>query len=256
MSEKETTVTVNLTSTVPENGSPKPSGNGSRPAGSNTIIPPRKSANVERAKVILRGGQEDPQTMYELAMDLKGENRFTYARRLLLRASKHKDTASNKKLRLKIVQQLALCTYKDEDLPADERLTRALEILQEVADFDTTTDQETLGLIAAIYKRKWEVDDQRQNLERAPVIIVEPVAPAVGMRVRRQHVLVFVGIHVGGEAELPHVVQALNAPGLFLGLGYRGQQHGGENRDDGDDHQQFDEGETRIPFGRFFTSTA
>ena len=167
MSEKETTVAVNLTSTVPENGSPKTSGNGSNPSGYNTVIPPRKSANVDRAKVILRGAQEDPQTMYELAMDLKGENRFTYARRLLLRASKHKDTASNKKLRLKIVQQLALCTYKDEDLPADERLTRALEILQEIADFDTTTDQETLGLIAAIYKRKWEVDDQRQNLERA-----------------------------------------------------------------------------------------
>jgi predicted acylesterase/phospholipase RssA len=170
MSEKETTIPVNLTSSVgvvPENGSPKPSGNGSKPTGYNTVIPPRKSANVERAKVILRGGQEDPQTIFSLAMELKGENRFTYARRLLLRASKDRDIASNKPLRLKIFQQLALCTYKDEDLPADERLTRALEILQEIADFDTTTDQETLGLIAAVYKRKWEVDDQRQNLERA-----------------------------------------------------------------------------------------
>src|SRR6185503_2023338 len=170
MSEKETTVSVNLTSTlneVPENGSPKPSGNGSKPTTYNTVIPQRKSPNVERAKVILRGGQEDPQTIFDLAKELKGENRFTYARRLLLRASKHKETASNKPLRLKIFQQLALCTYKDEDLPADERLTRALDILQEIADFDTTTDQETLGLIAAVYKRKWEVDDQRENLERA-----------------------------------------------------------------------------------------
>jgi predicted acylesterase/phospholipase RssA len=170
MSEKETTIPVNLTSSVgvvPENGSRKPSGNGSKPTGYNTVIPPRKSANVERAKVILRGGQEDPQTIFSLAMELKGETRFTYARRLLLRASKDRDIASNKPLRLKIFQQLALCTYKDEDLPADERLTRALEILQEIADFDTTTDQETLGLIAAVYKRKWEVDDQRQNLERA-----------------------------------------------------------------------------------------
>lgn len=168
MSEKETSVAVNLpVNDVPENGSANPSGNGSRPTAYNTVVPPRKSPNVERAKVILRGGQEDPQTILALAMELKGENRFTYARRLLLRASKHKDTSSNKKLRLKIYQQLALCTYKDEDLPADERLTRALDILQEIADFDTTTDQETLGLIAAVYKRKWEVDDQRQNLERA-----------------------------------------------------------------------------------------
>lgn len=165
MSEKETTVAVNLTSST--NGSPKPSGNGSKPTAYNTVVPLRKSPNVERAKVILRGGQEDPQTIFDLARELKNENRFTYARRLLLRASKHKDTSSNKPLRLKIYQQLALCTYKDEDLPADERLTRALDILQEIADFETTTDQETLGLIAAVYKRKWEVDDQRQNLERA-----------------------------------------------------------------------------------------
>ena len=165
MSEKETTVAVNLNS--PTNGSPKPSGNGSKPTAYNTVVPLRKSPNVERAKVILRGGQEDPQTIFNLAKELRNENRFAYARRLLLRASKHKDTASNKKLRLTIYQQLALCTYKDEDLPADERLTRALDILQEIADFETTTDQETLGLIAAVYKRKWEVDDQRQNLERA-----------------------------------------------------------------------------------------
>src|ERR1041384_1402206 len=105
MSEKETTVSVNLASTtlneVPENGSPKPSGNGSKPSPYNTVIPKRKSPNVERAKVILRGGQEDPQTILALAKELKNENRFTYARRLLLRASKHKDTASDKKLRLK-----------------------------------------------------------------------------------------------------------------------------------------------------------
>ncbi len=163
MSDKETAVAINLTSTTNQ----APSGNGLKHTAYNTVVPPRKSPNVERAKVILRGGQEDPQEIFDLAMELKGENRFTYARRLLYRASKHRETASDKKLRLKIYQQFALCTYKDEDLPADERLDRALEILQEIADFETTTDQETLGLIAAIYKRKWEVDDQRQHLERA-----------------------------------------------------------------------------------------
>jgi len=171
MSEKETTVAVNLSPSATEvagNGSPKPAySDGNKATPYQTVIPTRKSANIEKAKVILRGGQADPQTILELAKELKGENRFTYARRLLLRASKHKDTASNKPLRLKIHQQLALCTYKDEDLPADERLDRALEILQEIADFETTTDQETLGLIAAVFKRKWEVDDQRQNLERS-----------------------------------------------------------------------------------------
>jgi predicted acylesterase/phospholipase RssA len=163
MSEKETAVTVNLTSKELE----IPSGNGTKLTAYKTVVPQRKSQNVEQAKLILRGGQEDPQTIFDLAMELKGENRFTYARRLLLRASKHKETSSDKKLRLKIFQQLALCTYKDEDLPADERLDLALDILREIDDFDTTTNQETLGLIAGIYKRKWEIDDQRQHLERA-----------------------------------------------------------------------------------------
>ena len=167
MSEHETAVAANLTysAAVPSNASLY--ANGNKPTPYQTVIPTRKSANIEQAKVILRGGQSDPASILALATELKGEMRFTYARRLLLRASKHKDTASNKALRLQIYQQLALCTYKDEDLPADERLDRALEILQEIADFATTTDQETLGLIAGIYKRKWELDDQRQNLERA-----------------------------------------------------------------------------------------
>ena len=86
-----------------------------------------------------------------------------------LRAIEHKDIALDLKLREKIYQQLALCTYKDEDLPADERLARAIELLREIADFRTTTDQETLGLIAAVFKRKWELDNQRENLEQSLV---------------------------------------------------------------------------------------
>jgi predicted acylesterase/phospholipase RssA len=105
--------------------------------------------------------------MLELALKLKGELRFGYARRLLLRASQHKDTSLDPDLKERIYQQLALCTYKDQDLPDDDRLDRALDILREIADFKTTTVQETLGLIAAIYKRKWEIDNQRENLEQS-----------------------------------------------------------------------------------------
>ena len=130
-------------------------------------IPVRDSENVNRAQQILRGKQAEPREMLELAKKLKGEIRFSYARRLLARASNHESLARDKKLRENIFQQLALCTYKDQDLPADERLDRALGILNQIADFVTTTDQETLGLIGSIYKRKWEVDNQRQNLERS-----------------------------------------------------------------------------------------
>src|SRR5215213_10408889 len=166
MTDKETTVAVDSTTKVNRVSS----GNGNKPAPSSyqhAAIPPRDSKNVKATLVILRGGQEGPRKMLELATELKRELRFTYARRLLLRASKHKDTALDQKLRERIFQQLALCTYKDEDLPADDRLDRALGTLSQIAEFETTTDQETLGLVAAIYKRKWEIDNQRQNLERS-----------------------------------------------------------------------------------------
>lgn len=170
MADKET-VAVDSTAKVNEIAS----GNGDRPQPSSAqhaLIPPRDSKIIKEALVILRGGQETPQRMLELATKLKGELRFSYARRLLLRASNHKDTALDQELREKIIQQLALCTYKDEDLPADERLDRALEILRELADFNNTTVQETLGLIGAIYKRKWEIDNQRENLEQSLVYYV------------------------------------------------------------------------------------
>jgi|SoiMethySBSTD1v2_1073268.scaffolds.fasta_scaffold02421_11 Predicted esterase of the alpha-beta hydrolase superfamily len=164
MSENETTVAVNLTSSTNE----KPSGNGSKPAQNEDRhgpIPPRESDSVIRAKEILRGGDDNPRELLKIAKALKNEMRFGYARRLLARASNHKALASDHPLREVIFQQLALCTYKDQDLPADKRLDRALEILRTIADFSTTKTSETLGLIAAIYKRKWEIDNQRRNLE-------------------------------------------------------------------------------------------
>jgi predicted acylesterase/phospholipase RssA len=74
----------------------------------------------------------------------------------------------NQNLRRTVYHQLALCTYKDPDLQADERLDRALDILRESCeDLNLTTDQETLGITGAIYKRKWELDNQTQQLERS-----------------------------------------------------------------------------------------
>ncbi len=130
-------------------------------------VPTRKSSFVDDAKQILRGRQADPAEMLALAKKLKAETQFGYARRLLSRASTDENLAQDKQLRDTIFQQLALCTYKDQDLPADERLDRALTILCQIVDFDTTKDQETLGLIGSIFKRKWEIDNQRQNLERS-----------------------------------------------------------------------------------------
>lgn len=163
MAGKENTVAVN-----PTKQTAVASGNGNKPrSAQHALIPSRDNNIMKEALVILRGGQETPQRMLELATKLKSELRFGYARRLLLRASQHKDTPLDKKLHEKVYQQLAFCTYKDQDLPADERLDRALEILREIADFETTTVQETLGLIAAVYKQRWEIDNQREHLEQS-----------------------------------------------------------------------------------------
>lgn len=126
-----------------------------------------RSAEVEKAINVLRGQSLKPADMLKLALALKEQKQFGYARRLLGRARQNPAIDDDTQLRLRVHQQSALCTYKDPDLPVDARLTRALEILRKVEDLSKTKDQETLGLAGAIYKRKWEVDNQRQHLERS-----------------------------------------------------------------------------------------
>jgi predicted acylesterase/phospholipase RssA len=119
------------------------------------------------AKNILRGMERSPAYILTLAKRLKEAKQFGYARRILARARKDPAIYSQPRLRLEIFQQSALCTYKDPDLPVDARLDRALEIIREVQDISRTREPETLGLVGAIYKRKWEVDNQRAQLERS-----------------------------------------------------------------------------------------
>ncbi len=54
--------------------------------------------------------------------------------------------------------------------------------------------------------------------------------------------LVRIRIHVHAHAQLLHVADAGNGAGLFTRFGQRRQQHGRQNRDDGDDDQKFDQG--------------
>src|SRR2546422_230919 len=128
----------------------------------------KESVNVKAARDILRGQSLEPRQMLKLAKKLKEEKQFGLARRLLSRARLEPSINDDPKLRLEVYQQSALCTYKDPDLQADARLDRALGILrQSCEDISTTTDQETLGITGAIYKRKWDLDNQKQQLERA-----------------------------------------------------------------------------------------
>jgi predicted acylesterase/phospholipase RssA/MinD-like ATPase involved in chromosome partitioning or flagellar assembly len=124
-----------------------------------------ESENVTRAKEILQGLNVGPDEMFKLAKNLKRERAFGYTRRLLSRI--RKSQVSDLALWRKITQQYALCTYKDPDLSAELRLDRALQILKDLDDLSKTTDQETLGLTGAIFKRKWELYGQKPHLERS-----------------------------------------------------------------------------------------
>jgi predicted acylesterase/phospholipase RssA len=112
------------------------------------------------ARRALQGGWR-PTELADLAIDvLRDHQQFSYARRLLNRVRAGTDSE-------RLRQQHALCTYKDLELPAGRRLTRALAILSEGGPIEDSTDAETLGIAGAIYKRRWEVGARRVDLESA-----------------------------------------------------------------------------------------
>ena len=51
------------------------------------------------------------------------------------------------------------------------------------------------------------------------------------------------GVENRPKTQLLKIIEATNPAGPLLGLGQRGQQHGRQDRNDGNHHQQFDEGE-------------
>jgi hypothetical protein len=99
-----------------------------------------------RARHIISGVSALPTDVLELEKVLRGARQFGLARKILERAAEHPDLNRDHDLRLKIAQKHALCTYKDADLPADQKLDDAERILQAADNLKTTTDQETLGL--------------------------------------------------------------------------------------------------------------
>jgi predicted acylesterase/phospholipase RssA len=88
--------------------------------------------------------------------ELKGQFDFDLARRRL-EAARTSPLALCATHKLWIVQQLALCTYKDEELPPSARFDDALALLESIGLRDPNNkNAETLGLGGAVYKRKWE----------------------------------------------------------------------------------------------------
>ena len=59
----------------------------------------------------------------------------------------------------------------------------------------------------------------------------------------REDFPILIRVILNEQANLTEVVQAANASRLRFGLAEGRQEHSGKDRDDGDDHQQFDERE-------------
>ncbi|HEX2120797.1 MAG TPA: patatin-like phospholipase family protein, partial [Thermoanaerobaculia bacterium] len=126
-----------------------------------------ETENVTFARDVI-AGRRKPSASEALKYSgaLKGENRFDLARRVLAAAEL---TGADPKVILKIRQQVANCTYKDEDIQMPHRFFQALDVLRKDCDLDAAenTSTETLGLGGAIYKRLWEYGGQREHLEKS-----------------------------------------------------------------------------------------
>ncbi len=127
----------------------------------------RKQQNIDQAKLILQGADATLAELIKLGDDLKADTSFGYGWKIFARARRKPEVQKSAELNLKLSQKQAVCTYKDADLPVDQRLKRGFEILERADDLKTTTNQETLGLAGSINKRTWEQDGQKEHLERA-----------------------------------------------------------------------------------------
>lgn len=123
----------------------------------------QESKVVRQALRVLGGEQQTPGDALKLAKQLKEENRFNLARRILGRA--RSQVIADDALKLKLVQQHALCTYKDQDILRQLALEQAFEILNNGTALETTDVKETLGIAGAICKRRFEMDNRKGDLD-------------------------------------------------------------------------------------------
>ena len=125
----------------------------------------RVSDSANRVRNILkRNSTLTFEDLKSLVGALKGEQAFGDTRKLLQYAKQRSNLQDHSDW---IAQQLALCTYKDQNLHVDMKFDSAMSILQNSVDLAGTQDPETLGIVGAIHKYKWEALGQRQDLETA-----------------------------------------------------------------------------------------
>lgn len=127
----------------------------------NNVIPP--ILPEDEYKIIINDLAEKEKHIFaitEYALDLMKNNQFIEAFENWQRACKIIPSEQY------FIQQSALCKYKSKSPSENTALIDALGIINKL-DPNETNDPETLGITAAIYKRLWLLENDKEYLERA-----------------------------------------------------------------------------------------
>jgi predicted acylesterase/phospholipase RssA len=130
----------------------------------NTATPLSKSELIAKAREVLSGKDIPSGAIRELCKQLESVDQFDYATELLLKRLDIDEKEGNN-AGLRDYQTLAKYIYKDNSLPASFKFDKALQELNFKDDLFTSGNCESLGLAAAIYKRKWQFDHQYKHLQ-------------------------------------------------------------------------------------------
>jgi predicted acylesterase/phospholipase RssA len=122
---------------------------------------------LAEARRIIEAGGEGAADPRALIAALRRAERFGYARKLLeLWRSRAAPSGEPWPDAAWLIRQHAFCTYRDRELPSDERFRRAWAILGEL-DLARTSDPRDLELAGTLQKQWWTLDGRTDRLERA-----------------------------------------------------------------------------------------
>jgi predicted acylesterase/phospholipase RssA len=118
---------------------------------------------IDTAKTYLHGHVMHGEEVYVLGKNLENIRNYELARRVFSRL--HQDRPNDQSL----IRKIAICTYKDDKLPGDQRFDMAANLLYSHfgADSEKITNYKVLGTFGAIFKKKWKYNNQIQNLRKS-----------------------------------------------------------------------------------------
>jgi predicted acylesterase/phospholipase RssA len=113
------------------------------------------------ARKYIRAQTTDPAMIETIAERLRRAGKYHYAGELYALLLKGGGDVEERKMWNK---HLAFCIYKDPDQPSSSKFDAALHFLWQADELDKTEYADFLGIAGAIYKRKWQYDNNFQNL--------------------------------------------------------------------------------------------